>query len=476
MARQIAKFLKAREPKIVNGPEVLNKYVGASEENIRKLFEDAEKEYKQEGDNSQLHIVIFDEIDAICKSRGSSKDSTGVSDSIVNQLLSKIDGVDALNNILLIGMTNRLDLIDEALLRPGRLEVHCEIHLPSESGRVEILNIHTTKARQHGYLAADVSIPALAAQTKNFSGAEISGLVRSATSFAFNRKVDVKNINNTTKDIGDIQITAGDFENALAEVKPAFGLHEDDFAHCIRQGIIPYSSEFEKLQATLMSLKDQVQNSTTTPLLSVLLAGRPGCGSTSLAADLAKRSDYSYVRLIAAENFVGHSETSKVNAIQKVFEDAYKSSLSLIVLDGVERLLDYVRIGPRFSNVVLQGLFNLIKKPPPFAGRKLLIVATTADPAFLEEAELIHAFNVTLTVPYLSEPDHFKAVLKRNSAFAADQVDAICGKLKGQRIGIQNVLLATDMAVQRQKPVGADTFIECLQHLGAYEIQSHMVG
>merc|ERR1711904_557908 len=314
------------------------------------------------------------------------------------------------------------------------------------------------------------------AQTKNFSGAELSGLVRSATSFAFNRKVDVKNINNTTKDIGEIQITAGDFENALLEVKPAFGLHEDDFAHCIRQGIIPYSKEFEKLQATLWSLKEQVQSSTTTSLLSVLLAGRPGCGSTSLAADLAKRSDYSYVRLIAAENFVGHSESSKVSAIQKVFEDAYKSSLSLIVLDGVERLLDYVRIGPCFSNVVLQGLFNLIKKPPPFPGRKLLILATTADPAFLEEAELLHAFNVTLTVPYLSEPDHFRVVLQRNSAFPADQVEAICSKLQGQRIGIQNILLAMDMAVQRQKPVGADVFIECLQHLGAYEIQSHMVG
>merc|ERR1719450_595481 len=102
------------------------------------------------GENSQLHIIIFDEIDAICKSRGSSKDSTGVGDTVVNQLLTKIDGVDALNNILLIGMTNRLDMIDEALLRPGRLEVHVEISLPSEEGRVEILNIHTKRAREKG--------------------------------------------------------------------------------------------------------------------------------------------------------------------------------------------------------------------------------------------------------------------------------------------------------------------------------------
>lgn len=112
MARQIGKMLNATEPKIVNGPEILNKFVGASEENIRKLFADAEKEVcrklphtqlhaaclpgvpvsqqKEKGDESSLHIIIFDEIDAICKQRGSQSSGTGVGDSVVNQLLSKV--------------------------------------------------------------------------------------------------------------------------------------------------------------------------------------------------------------------------------------------------------------------------------------------------------------------------------------------------------------------------------------------------
>lgn len=98
IARQIGKALNAREPKIVNGPEILNKYVGGSEEKIRELFADAEKEQAEEGDASMLHIIIMDEMDAICKQRGSVRDGTGVSDSVVNQLLSKIDGVDSLNN------------------------------------------------------------------------------------------------------------------------------------------------------------------------------------------------------------------------------------------------------------------------------------------------------------------------------------------------------------------------------------------
>jgi len=145
MARQIGQMLNSREPKIVNGPEILDKYVGESEANIRKLFADAEEEEKRMGPLSGLHIIIFDEIDAICKARGSTGGSTGVNDTVVNQLLSKIDGVDQLNNILIIGMTNRLDMIDDALTRPGRLEVKIEIGLPKEAGRIQILNIHTQK-------------------------------------------------------------------------------------------------------------------------------------------------------------------------------------------------------------------------------------------------------------------------------------------------------------------------------------------
>jgi vesicle-fusing ATPase len=102
-----------------------------------------------------------------------------------------MDGVDSLNNILIIGMTNRVDMIDEALLRPGRLEVHMEISLPDEHGRRQILTIHTNKMRTNGVMDPDVDLAELATVTKNFSGAEIGGLIKSATSFAFNRHVKV---------------------------------------------------------------------------------------------------------------------------------------------------------------------------------------------------------------------------------------------------------------------------------------------
>lgn len=466
IARQLAKFLKAAEPKIVNGPEVLNKYVGQSEENIRKLFADAEKEQKQQGENSQLHIIIFDEIDAICKSRGASRDGTGVGDSIVNQLLSKIDGVDSLNNILLIGMTNRIDLMDEALLRPGRLEVHVEISLPDENGRQEILNIHTKSMKEKGYLDPGVSLPAIAAHTKNFSGAELEGLVRSATSFALNRKVNVQDISKP-KDLTDIRITSEDFENSLLEIKPAFGQKTDDIQQNIGKGITSYSPEFDEVLRTCEGLLEQVRSSENTPLLTVLLDGLASCGKTALSAYLAHKSEYPFVRRIGSESYVGYSESAKVSAIAKVFDDAYKSALSLIILDDLERLMDYVRIGPRFSNAVLQALFSLLKKQPPKAGRRLLVIATTSNRDFLEESELLRAFNVSLTMPFLSSPAHFSPVLSSLPGFTPGVVQEVCAALAGKRMGIKTLLLVAEMAVQRQNPIQKDTFMECLSHAGA---------
>mmetsp|Transcript_93000 Transcript_93000/g.165393 ORF Transcript_93000/g.165393 Transcript_93000/m.165393 type:complete len:732 (-) Transcript_93000:51-2246(-) len=465
IARKLAKFLKAAEPKIVNGPEILNKYVGQAEENIRNLFADAEKEEKAQGENSQLHVVIFDEIDSICKQRGSNKDGTGVHDSIVNQLLSKIDGVDSLNNILLIGMTNRKDLIDEALLRPGRLEVHVEISLPDENGRVEILNIHTKTMREKGYLDPAVSLPDLAAKTKNFSGAELEGLIRSATSFAMNKKVNLTDL--STKDMGSLRVANEDFEHAMDEVKPAFGQHTDEFEKCISHGIQTFSTEIGSLMTSATSLIEQMRSSSNTPLMTLLLHGGRGSGKTALSAHLAQTSDYPFVRRVAAENYVGYSESAKIAAISKVFEDAYKSQLSCIVLDDLERLMDYVRIGPRFSNSILQALFGLLKKVPPKTNSRLLVIASSAEPNFLEEAELLQAFNVALQVPMLSQAEHYKAVLQQLPGFQTPASSEIAEALKGKKVGIRTLLLVAEMAVQRQSPVQMDIFMECLKQSGA---------
>ena len=339
MARQIGKMLNCNEPLIVNGPEILNKFVGQSEENVRKLFAPAEAEYKAKKEESSLHIIIFDELDAICKQRGSKNDGTGVGDSIVNQLLSKMDGVDQLNNILIIGMTNRLDMIDEALLRPGRLEIHMEINLPDENGRVQILNVHTTKMRQYNLLEADVDLREIATLTKNFSGAEIAGLIKSASSFAFNRHVKIGDQASVAQDFDKIKVARVDFIRALDEVHPAFGVSEQELAQCVPNGIIKHDPRIEEILTNGTLYVGQVKNSTRTPLVSVLLHGPPGSGKTALAATIAISSEAPFIKLISPESMVGFTEQAKMNQINKVFNDAYKSPFSVVVIDSIERLL-----------------------------------------------------------------------------------------------------------------------------------------
>ncbi|MGH0159877.1 UNVERIFIED_CONTAM: hypothetical protein FKN15_038446 [Acipenser sinensis] len=287
MARQIGKMLNSREPKIVNGPEILNKYVGESEANIRKLFADAEDEQKRLGANSGLHIIIFDEIDAICKQRGSMAGSTGVHDTVVNQLLSKIDGVEQLNNILVIGMTNRPDLIDEALLRPGRLEVKMEIGLPDEKGRVQILHIHTVKMREFNLLASDVDVAELAVETKNYSGAELEGLVRAAQSTAMNRHIKASTkVEVDMEKAEKLQVKRSDFFASLDnDIKPAFGTHQEDYASYIRNGIIKWGDPVSRVLDDGELLVQQTKNSDRTPLVSVLLEGK-GCCSANLRKNL----------------------------------------------------------------------------------------------------------------------------------------------------------------------------------------------
>ncbi|EJD48531.1 AAA-domain-containing protein [Auricularia subglabra TFB-10046 SS5] len=463
MARQIGKMLNAREPKIVNGPEILNKFVGQSEENIRKLFADAEKEYKAKGDESGLHIIIFDELDAICKQRGSTNSGTGVGDSVVNQLLSKMDGVDQLNNILIIGMTNRLDMIDEALLRPGRLEVHMEISLPDEKGRYQIITIHTAKMRHNNIMDDDVDLNELAALTKNFSGAEIAGLVKSATSFAFNRHIKVGTMAGISDDIDKMRVNRQDFLNALDEVHPAFGVSEEELLQVVQNGIIHYDASVDGLLHEGSLLVEQVRSSTRTPLVSLLLHGPPSSGKTALAATIAQASGFPFIKLISPDTMVGFSEAQKVATINKVFMDSYKSPLSVIVVDNIERLLDWVPIGARFSNAVLQALLVLFGRRPP-KGRRLLIIATTSTRPLLTDIQMSEVFDSEKRVPPISGLEALTHVLREVEIFKDERelgravrlvqqaglVDSPDGDPGRLMIGVKKLLSVIEMA--RQEP------------------------
>ena len=530
IARKIGQVLNAREPKIVNGPEILNKFVGGSEEKIRELFAEAEKEQKEAGDSSMLHIIILDEMDAICKQRGSSRDGTGVSDSVVNQLLSKIDGVDSLNNILLIGMTNRKDMIDDALLRPGRLEVHVEIGLPSHDGRLQILNIHTKNMREANRVEPKVveNFPELAEKTKNFSGAELEGLVKAASSYALTRCVDMNDLSKAP-DEKKLVLTYADFERALGDVEPKFGAKSTELKACYRNGMVVYDRDFQHLQTTMMRLVEQgkslriarqptwadtetdadtccfvlcsciclsrgyktfsnttptsplnpisfvwcippmslVRTSEKTPLMSVLLSGESGSGKTAIAAKVAVDSGFPFVRMVSADDMIGYSEMSKCQAIHRAFLDSYKSPLSLIFIDDIERIIDYVKIGPRFSNTVLQTLLVLLKKIPPDEGRRLLVIGTTSNPELLADLGLPQVFGVSQHVPLLEHKRQISQVLKEAANMTDREASEIADAINDP-IGIKKLLLVVEMARQGGTDDRVDVvdFIDCLNSVG----------
>jgi len=268
VAREISKVLKARPPKIVAAPELLDRWVGGSEKMVRALFQDAEDELRQcNGDptKSALHVIVIDEIDAVFRKRSAFSEDSGeiTRASTVNQILTKLDGIRELGNILLIGMTNRRELLDEALLRPGRLEVQIEIPLPNQEGRREIFEIHFEALRKRGLLSkslcdaidgrysqdgeennprrgglrgwistiksrtfrgTEAGMPYLLNRrirdlasdrwTKGFSGADCAGLVRAAGSLALARAR-----NQDGGGIDNLLVTLEDVSQALIEIK-----------------------------------------------------------------------------------------------------------------------------------------------------------------------------------------------------------------------------------------------------------------
>ncbi|KAG6238122.1 hypothetical protein E4U25_002012 [Claviceps purpurea] len=470
IARQIGKMLNARPPKVINGPEVLNKYVGQSEENIRKLFADAEKEYKEKGDESSLHIIIFDELDAICKQRGSGAGGgTGVGDSVVNQLLSKLDGVDQLNNILLIGMTNRKDMIDEALMRPGRLETHVEVSLPDEPGRLEIFKIHTTKMRDNNLLDPDVDLEELASLTKNYSGAEISGVVRSAAAFSFERYTEVGKMAVPKQDLTGMTVNANDFRQALTQIRPHFGVPEEEIERSIKLGIISYSQQLDESIENMMSTVRGVRDSNLCRG-SILFHGPPGAGKTALAAHLALRSDFPLVKMITPADLLHYrDEFARADYVHKIFVDAYKSPASIVVLDEVESLIDWNEMGSSFSRVILRSLRTLTASEPP-KNHRLLVFATTSELPVLKMLKFDHAFDEQVAVPGIMNVDELGAILKGSGSFGPDEIDQVIAEVQQRmgsdtiRIGIKRIAYLISLAKARSESNYLGPFMDFLMN------------
>ena len=202
IAKALAKMTESNFISI-KGPELLSKWVGESEKGVREIFRKARQ--------AAPCIIFFDEVDALVPRRSSGGSESHVTENVVSQILTEIDGLEELNNVLIIGATNRLDIVDEALLRPGRFDRIIEVPKPDNKGREQIFKIHTKKKP----LANDVSISKLVDLTEGFSGAEIAAVANRAAISALKRYVAGKSEN-----IKEIKISQEDLIEAIDKVKP----------------------------------------------------------------------------------------------------------------------------------------------------------------------------------------------------------------------------------------------------------------
>nr|HIK01430.1 AAA family ATPase [Candidatus Undinarchaeales archaeon ERR594346 U_76725] len=179
----------------IKGPELLSKWVGESEQGVRKIFKKARQVAPS--------ILFFDEIDSLAPARGRSTGSN-VSDTVVNQILTEIDGMEGLENVVVIAATNRPDIVDPGLLRPGRFDRHILTPLPDEESRKKIFKIHTKDMP----LSKDVKIAKLAEMTEGYVGADIEALCREAAMLALRKTMKAKEVN------------SGNFEEAIKAIRP----------------------------------------------------------------------------------------------------------------------------------------------------------------------------------------------------------------------------------------------------------------
>jgi len=182
----------------VKGPSLLSMWVGKSEEGVRKIFERARQ--------VSPCIIFFDEIDSLAGKRGQAfGGGSKVTENVLNQLLSEMDGIEDLHNVIVIGATNRPDILDPALMRPGRFDRIVYVNIPTAEGRLKILEIHTKNMP----LDKSVNLKKLSEETEGYTGADLEALAREAAMLALRENIDVK------------KVTSKHFEQAMEKVQPS---------------------------------------------------------------------------------------------------------------------------------------------------------------------------------------------------------------------------------------------------------------
>ena len=365
----------------INGPEIMSKFYGESEQRLREIFEDA-KEHSPA-------IIFVDEIDAIAPKR---EEVTGeVEKRVVAQLLALMDGLEARGDVIVIGATNRPNALDPALRRPGRFDREIEIGVPDKQGRFEILQVHTRNMP----LADNVDLRRLAEITHGFVGADLAALCREAAMKALRRilaKIDLDKDEIPTEILEQLEVRMEDFMNAFREITPTALREIEVEVPNVRWsdvgGLEKVKQELREAVEWPLKYPDAFKRLGIDPPKGILLYGPPGCGKTLLAKAVATESEANFVSVKGPEIFskwVGESE----RAIRELFRKARQVAPSVIFIDEIDAIAPMRGIGIGDSMVterVVSQLLTEIDGLEKLEG--VVVIGATNRPDILDPALL----------------------------------------------------------------------------------------
>jgi len=365
----------------INGPEIMSKFYGASEGRLREIFDDAEK--------NAPSIIFIDEIDSIAPKR--SDTSGEVERRVVSQLLSLMDGIQSRGHIIVVGATNRINALDEALRRPGRFDREIEFGVPTAKGRKEILQIHTRGMP----LEEGIDLNQYSEITYGFVGADIMAVCREAALFALRRILPKINLDEPIPSdiIQDLRISDKDFLQAINMVEPSamreIMIDIPDISWDDIGGLKEIKEELQEAVEWPFKYPKLFEKAGIRPLNGILLFGPPGCGKTLLAKAIANESRSNFITVKGPEIFskwVGESEKT----VREIFRKARQASPSIIYFDEIDAVtaarMSYEGTG---SGVTSSIVNQILVEMDGLENRKgVVVIASTNRPDLVDSALL----------------------------------------------------------------------------------------